>query len=61
MTMTIKDLRTSHRMTMTEFSRYFGIPYRTIQNWEYGARECPTYLLELMAYKLDHDRALRGE
>ena len=48
----VKDLMVGYGMTATEFSRYFGIPYRTIQNWVYGARECPTYLLELMAYRL---------
>ena len=50
--MEIKNLLESYGMTVAEFSRYFGIPYRTVQNWVYGARECPAYLIELMVYRL---------
>ena len=50
--MTFKELRERSGMTMSEFSRYFGINYRTIQRWEYGERNCPEYLLNLMKYKL---------
>lgn len=50
--MTFKELREQSGMNMTEFSRYFGINYRTIQRWEYGERKCPEYLLNLMAFKL---------
>jgi transcriptional regulator with XRE-family HTH domain len=50
--MAFKELREQSGMNKTQFAEYFGIPYRTIQNWEYGERECPEYLLDLMAYKL---------
>ena len=39
-------------MTQKAFSEYFGIPLRTIENWEGGSRKCPQYLLDLMEYKL---------
>lgn len=39
-------------MRMTEFSEYFGIPYRTVQDWKGEKRKCPEYLLNLMEYKL---------
>ncbi len=39
-------------MKMTEFSEYFGIPYRTVQDWKAERRKCPDYLLDLMEYKL---------
>lgn len=39
-------------MNMKEFSGYFRIPYRTYQDWEYGKREMPEYLLRLITYKL---------
>ena len=50
--MTFKELRNLSGMNLTQFSEYFGIPYRTIQNWERGERQCPSYLIELMEYKL---------
>lgn len=50
--MTIKDLRTMSKMTQQEFSKYFEIPKRTIENWEGGQRKCPKYLKKLIEYKL---------
>ncbi len=53
--MTFKELREQSGMTRGKFAEYFGIPYRTVQNWELGLRECPEYLLKLMQYKLDNE------
>ena len=50
--MTFKELREGSGMSRGQFSEYFEIPYRTVQNWELGLRECPDYLLKLMQYKL---------
>jgi DNA-binding transcriptional regulator YiaG len=50
--MTFKELLQSSGMSRQQFSRYFGIPYRTVQNWDLGIRSCPDYLLRLMEYKL---------
>ena len=44
-------LREETGMNRREFAEYFGIPYRTIQDWELGNRKMPDYLLRLMAYK----------
>lgn len=55
---TIKDLRTASGMTQNAFSEYFGIPRRTIENWEGGKRKCPPYLLDLMRYKLAHENKI---
>ena len=49
---TFKEIRESSGMSRNAFCEYFGIPYRTIQSWELGDRDCPAYLLELMEYKL---------
>lgn len=54
--MTFKELRVASGMNMTEFSKHFNIPYRTIQNWENEVRKCPEYVLELMQYKLEKER-----
>lgn len=53
--MTISELRDRSGMNITEFSKYFEIPYRTVQSWLLGDRQCPEYLLKLMHYKLVAD------
>ena len=55
---TLKELRTATGMTQKNFGEYFGIPHRTIQNWEGGQSQCPTYLLELMIYKLKQEKMI---
>lgn len=49
---TFKEIREASGMGRKAFCEYFGIPYRTIQSWELGVRDCPAYLLDLMEYKL---------
>ena len=56
----ILRLRKSTGLSQTEFGkRLGGIPMRTIQNWENGVRECPDYVVELIAYRVQHDPELR--
>lgn len=50
------DLRESTGMNRREFCDYFGIPYRTVQDWELGNRRMPDYLLRLMAYKIKAEK-----
>lgn len=50
------DLRESTGMNRREFCDYFGIPYRTVQDWELGNRKMPDYLLRLMAYKIKTEK-----
>jgi len=59
--MTFKELLQQSGMSRTQFSNCFDIPYRTIQNWELGLRKCPDYLLKLMQYKLEHEKASHAE
>lgn len=56
--MTFKELRKASGMSRVQFGEYFGIPYRTVQNWEIGLRSCPDYLLALMEYKLRKERII---
>ncbi|MDD3206688.1 MAG: helix-turn-helix domain-containing protein [Lachnospiraceae bacterium] len=49
---TLLEVRKSTGMNRREFAEYFGIPYRTIQDWELGNRQMPEYLLRLIAYKV---------
>ena len=41
-------------MNRKEFSEWLNIPYRTMTDWELGNRTMPVYLLELIAYKVNH-------
>lgn len=54
--MTFKELREQSGMNKKRFAEYFGIPYRTVQNWEAGVNKCPEYLLKLLKFRLDHER-----
>ncbi len=56
--MEFKKIREQSGMNITKFSEYFKIPYRTIQHWEHGTRQCPEYLLELIEYKLKKEGIL---
>ena len=53
--MNIKELRLSTGMTIQEFSDYFNIPRRTIENWEGGQRKPPVYVVELIKYKIEKE------
>lgn len=57
--MTFKELREGSGMSRTQFAEYFEIPYRTVQNWELGLRECPEYLMKLMQYKLVNEGLMK--
>jgi putative transcriptional regulator len=60
MTMEIKDqvrkLRESTGMNRKEFCAYFGIPYRTMTEWELGNRKLPDYVLRMMAYQVKMEK-----
>jgi len=56
--MNIKELRTASGMSRKQFAEFFNFPYRTLQNWELGLRECPDYLLVLIEYKLKKENII---
>ena len=56
--MTFKELRAKSGLSRPEFAKYFGIPYRTVQSWELGERECPYYLLNLIEFKLKAEKRI---
>ncbi len=47
---TIKRLRESTGMNRKEFCEYFGIPYRTVSEWERDGRHAPDYVIRLLEY-----------
>lgn len=48
----IKKMREEAGMTKKMFSDFFGIPFRTLQDWEAGLRKPPEYVVRLLPYKL---------
>lgn len=55
------ELRKRTGMNRREFAEYFGIPYRTMQDWELGNRQMPDYLLRLMMFKVKMEKLGKGE
>ena len=55
----IKTLITSCGMTQRAFAEHFHIPLRTIEDWSRGVRQCPDYVVELIAYKAEHEGLLK--
>lgn len=55
------ELKEESGFNWKEFSAYFEIPYRTVQDWGHGKRKMPPYLLRLMEYKLRMDKMISEE
>lgn len=51
--MKIKELRQSTGMSQKQFAAYFGISFRTIQQWEQERSAPPAYLVGLLKRILD--------
>ena len=56
--MSIKTLRKAIGMTQKQFGEYFGIPKRTIEDWETDRRHPPQYVIDLIEYKLKNEKLL---
>lgn len=54
------EARTQTGLNRREFADYFGIPYRTVQDWERGIRNMPAYVLRLMIYRLEMEKMTKG-
>ena len=57
----VKELREKMGMNRREFSDYYGIPYRTVQDWEAEKRERPEYLLRLMKYRAEVEYMMKSK
>ena len=57
----VKELREKMGMNRREFSEYYGIPYRTVQDWEAEKRELPEYLLRLMKYRAEVEDMMKNK
>lgn len=59
--MDIREIRQAVKMTRADFARYFGIPYRTVEEWESRRAKCAPYLIALIRYKLEKEGLLHDE
>lgn len=57
----LRKIRESTGMNRKEFAEYFGIPYRTVTDWELGHRRMPDYLLRLIEYKIRIEKLERNK
>ena len=46
--MDIRELRKSTGMSRAAFAKEFGIPYRTLEDWEAGRRKAPEYVYTMI-------------
>ena len=42
-------------LTQQEFSKAYGVPLRTLQNWELGVNIPPSYVLDLLEFRIKHE------
>ena len=46
-------------MNRKEFCEYFGIPYRTMTEWERDDRHAPDYVVRLLAYYIGAEKLIK--
>lgn len=58
--MTITELRESIGMNQKQFATRFNIPFKTVQNWEYGRSKPPVYVIEMMQSIINLERMVHN-
>ena len=53
--MDIKELRNLANLSQQAFSEKYGIPKRSIENWESGKRTPPEYVIKLLERVVKED------
>lgn len=46
---TLEAIMAMYDLTLKDISDELNIPYRSLQNWKYGASACPVYVIELIS------------
>ena len=49
----IREIRAKTGLSQAQFAAAYGIPQRTIENWESGVRKPPEYVINLLRYRVD--------
>lgn len=50
-----RALRKKTGLSMQKFGDKYGIPFRTVQDWERDMRTPPEYVYELLKFKVEYD------
>lgn len=58
--MTIREIRALTGLSQAKFSKQYGIPKRTIEDWEAGRHVPPAYVEDLLEFRIRHDPDLTG-
>ena len=53
--MTPKEIRELTGLSQIAFCSKYHIPFKTYQKWEQGTNICPSYVLELLEFKVRYD------
>ena len=53
--MEIKEIRKITGLSKTSFAEKYGIPFRTVQNWELGVNQPPEYVKKLLERVVKED------
>lgn len=54
----IKKLRELTGLNKKGFAEHFGIPLRTVEEWEAGRRTPPEYIPRLIEYQIKYEKLL---
>lgn len=57
----IIDLRKETELNRKAFAEHFGIPLRTLEDWEAGRRTPPRYVLRLMKYQIEYEKLINKD
>ena len=52
---TIKDIRAETCLSQAAFAKRFGIPKRTVENWEGGINKTPKWVASMIEYLASTD------
>ena len=53
--MEVSEMRELIGDSRAAFSRRYGIPVRTVENWERGGNKCPEYVKQLLERAVKED------
>lgn len=57
----IIDLRKETELNRKAYAEHFGIPLRTLEDWEAGRRTPPRYVPRLMKYQIEYEKLINKD
>ena len=54
--MNVKEIRALTGLSQVDFAKRLNIPRRTVENWERGISSPPEYLLQLLEFRVAHEK-----